>query len=613
MDASVPASEPRRCGSLLDRRCAGSPLALTGGATDRLDRLRRDVCLAGEAGAFVKRARSLALNCLCALLSLAAALAACEAALRLFHPRYHHAAEARREPDAQRIWKPPPNSHYRYPHPDTGRLHRVMHNNLGARQHRNFHPEDLEGAVNLAFFGDSFAENLRLPAQYSFEEVLDFLLNASAEADGRSAHRFNALNFGVDGYGTGQEYILYRDVRAKAPLHHVFYLFYGSDVGDVRRNGIHFLDESGRLVERLPPKTPLWVRALARVHLTYLAMDGWERLRREWLERFPFHGKTRGAGDAGEDSPGPPSENVTDRDAIRLWRAVVLRWQREVENSGAGFTVVSLPDTRHMQHALASLPDSVETLSLWDCFRSTVSDPPPRHMLRFEEDEHWNEAANMVAAHCLYRFLEERLGLPPASDEALARERHRYYRAFAEAPDWEGGRWMPEPPWALPGAPSASGGGAIVEKYLALERSPARLDEHWRRVVRSAKAEGPLVRAAWDVYAAWDQRLLVYIKKPCRDEDLKPLFFIHLYPTNREAARGLTIRSSSTTSEFVDLRRFFTICRKGDECVVGFQLPAWGISRARTGQFVRTADDGGDGTRTNNVWTAELALRRYPD
>ena len=582
---------------------------------------------AKQARSLAKRALSLALNCLFALLSLAAALAACEAALRLFHPRYHHAAEARREPDEQRIWKPPPNSHYRRRHPDTGRLHTVMHNNLGARQHRNFHPEDLKGAVNLAFFGDSFGENLRLPAQYSFHDVLDFLLNASASAKaaasatadgryGRSARRFNVLNFGVDGYGTGQEYIHYQDVREVASLHHVFYLFYGNDVWDVWRNGIHSLDESG-LVERLPPKTPLWVRALARSHLAYLAMDGWERLRREWRERFPSRGKTKGAGDAGEDSPGPPPENVMDPDAIRLWRAVVLRWQREVENSGAGFTVVSLPHSRlmqHMQHALASLPDSVETLSLWDCFRSTVSDPPPRHMLRFEEDEHWNEAANMVAAHCLYRFLEERFGLPPASDEALARERHRYYRAFAEAPDWEGGRWMPEPPWALPGAPSASGGGAIVEKYLALERSPARLDEHWRRVVRSAKAGGPLVRAAWDVYAAWDQRLLVYIKKPCRDEDVKPMFFFHLYPTNREAARGLTVKYPSPTSEFVDVRRFFfPIWRKGDECVVGFQLPALGISRARTGQFVQTAD-GEDGTlRVNNIWVAELPLREYPD
>ena len=561
-----------------------------------------------------KRARSVALNCLCTLLSLAAALAACEAALRLFHPRYHHAAEARREPDEQRIWKPPPNSHYRRSHPDTGRLHRVMHNNLGARQHRNFHPEDLEGAVNLAFFGDSFAENLRLPVQYSFHDVLDFLLNASApaNADDRSAHRFNVLNFGVDGYGTGQEYMHYRSVREVASLHHVFYLFSGNDIEDIRRNGIYSLDESGRLVERLPPKTPLWVRMLAQAHLTYLAMDGWERLRREMVREVPRRREgTDGAARAVQEH-GRARPDIHD---IRVWRSVVLRWQREVENNGAGFTVVGLPSTSHEQPALASLPDSVETLFLRDCFLGQVSDPLPSHMLRFENDQHWNEASNMVAAHCLYRFLEARFGLLPASDEQLARERHRYYRAFAEAPDWEGERWMPDPPWVLPArAPSA---GTIVEKYLALERSPARLDEHWRRVVRSAKAEGPLARAAWDVYAIWDQRLLVYIKKPCRDEDMQPVFFIHLYPANRKVMGrndDWSSPSSPTTSEFVDLRRFFTIWRKGDECVVGVRLPAWGISRARTGQFVRTADDGGNGTtRTNNVWAAELPLRQYPD
>lgn len=37
------------------------------------------------------------------------------------------------------------------------------------------------------------------------------------------------------------------------------------------------------------------------------------------------------------------------------------------------------------------------------------------------------------------------------------------------------------------------------------------------------------------------------------------------------------------------------------------------ISRARTGQFVQTAD-AEDGTlRVNNIWVAELPLREYPD
>ena len=552
--------------------------------------------------------RSVALNGLCVLLSLAAVCAICEGALRFFHPRYDHAAEARREPDGQRIWKPSPNSHYRRSHPDAGRLHRVMHNNLGARNHRDI---ALESAVNLAFFGDSFTKNIGLPVQYSFHDVLDFLLNTPNVASGLS-HRFNVLNFGVDAYGPGQAYIHYRSLPVKASFNHVFYTFCWNDIGDVISKGIYSLDNAGNLLEHTPPKTPVHVRVLARLHLTYLAMDGWERLRREWLERFEHKQQSDDyrRGVVGVPSVGGGGES----DAIRLWRAVVLRWQREVESAGGKFTVVGLP-VGPVWRGLASLPDSVETLSLADCFRNRVPDPLPERLLQFENDAHWNEAANMLAAHCLYRFLEQRLDLPPASDEALARKRHRYYHAFAEAPDWEGERWMPDPPWVLPSAVPRGAGVTIVEKYLALERSPARLDEYWRRTVRSAQARGPLVRAAWDVYAAWDQRLLVYVKKPCRDEDMKPKFFIHLYPAYRDekaAPSGLASGHSDPSAEFADMRAFFTIWKESDECAVGFHLPDGGISRARTGQLIRHMTEDGS-SHLQNVWTAELPLRKYPD
>ena len=561
--------------------------------------------------------RSFAVNSLCVLLSAAVALAVCEAGLRLFFPRYHHAAEAHRVPDEQRIWKPPAGSHYRMRHPDTGRLHLVMHNNLGARQHRDFDQESLDGAVNLAFFGDSFAENIRLPVQYSFHAVLDFLLNAShADPDAASEHpvRFNVLNFGVNGYGPGQTYLHYRNLppQLRPAITHVFYLFHPNDIRQVRDNGIYSLDDSGKLVERLPAKTPLWKQALARAHLTYATMDGTERLRREWFERFPRQDQTRQA-----DSQGPRQsvhERPTAAPAIPLWRAVVMRWQEKVASGGAKFTVVDLPsNTRTPARAL--LPESVDVFSLRACFRDTLSDSPPTHMLRFAGDFHWNEAANMVAADCLYRLMAKRLGLRAASDETLGRQRLLYYRAFAEAPDWEGGRWLPEPPWGLPGAFSPSAGRAIVERYLALERSPARLAEHWRRVVRRAKADGFLARAEWHVYAAWDERLLVYIKEPCRDEDLRALFYLRVWPAKPAPAGWRAIVADMQTNpntDYVDIRRFFPIRRTSDECVVGVHLPDLAFSMARTGQFVRPrAEDGVP--RREDLWVVDLPLREYRD
>ena len=555
--------------------------------------------------------RSLALNCLCVLLSLAAALAVCEAGLRLFHPRYHHVAEAHRQPEEQRIWKPRSNSHFRRPHPDTGRLHLVMHNNLGARAHRDIDQESLNGAVNVAFFGDSFTENQRLPVQYSFHTVLDFLLNANAGHGERPfLRRFNVLNFGVDAYGTGQEYLHYRTLPAavKATLKHVFYVFCSNDLHNLKANRIFSLDDAGRLVERRPAKTPFWLRALARAHLTYAVMDGTARLRREWRERFPS-----------EDDEGRREETI-DHASFRLWRAVVRRWQTEVESAGGNFTVVGLPrDYPMAQRALESLPESVETLSLRHCFRATVSDPPPMHMLKFEKDPHWNEAANMVVAHCLHRFLAKPLGLPPAADEALARQRHVYYRAFAEAPAWEGERWLPEPPWALPGTFSPSAGRAIVEKYLALEENPARLAAHWRRVVKEAKAGGVLARAAWDVYAAWNERVFVYVKTPCRDDDLRGEFFLKLWPEAWLAQlhplqwRGLLGPSQlNEDAEYVEASHFFTIRRDSEECVAGTYLPNVAFSMARTGQFIRTFAEDGTG-RLETVWAVDLPLREYPD
>lgn len=96
-------------------------------------------------------------------------------------------------------------------HPDSGRKHPVIHNNLALRQQRDFSTADLAHGVNIGFFGDSFTENVRMEAPYMFQEVLDYLLNVRLD----NPVRFNVLNFGGDGYGTDQCYLYYlrRNIR----------------------------------------------------------------------------------------------------------------------------------------------------------------------------------------------------------------------------------------------------------------------------------------------------------------------------------------------------------------------------------------------------------------
>ena len=192
---------------------------------------------------------------LLAALSAAVALAACEVALRLFHPRYELAAN----PPVGRA-----NTYQILFHPDTGTAHRVVHNNLGGRQSRNFPAASLDGTVNIAFFGDSLTENLHLPAQYSYTEPLDFLLNVSAHAGNKdnssalaqsSAPRFQVLNFGVWGNGTAHSYLRWRALPMRRKLDHVFYMAVGNDFLELRLAldaGMLRVGESGELLARLP-------------------------------------------------------------------------------------------------------------------------------------------------------------------------------------------------------------------------------------------------------------------------------------------------------------------------------------------------------------------------
>lgn len=138
------------------------------------------------------RARRFAANALTVAVALLVGVGLIELALRLFFPSYQYAADARFDADAERIFANAPNGYALRPHPDTGEMHAVIHNNLGLRQHRDITEETLATTDIIAVFGDSFTENRRLPVETGYVEVLDYLLNAAGG-------RVTVLNYGTDG------------------------------------------------------------------------------------------------------------------------------------------------------------------------------------------------------------------------------------------------------------------------------------------------------------------------------------------------------------------------------------------------------------------------------
>ena len=528
-------------------------------------------------------------NGLLACLSLAVGLGLCEVALRWLHPRYEHIAAP-----PERIY----NKAYAYRHPETGVHHNVRHNSFGSRQHRDFAERDLSEASNVAFFGDSYTENVLLPVHYVFTEVLDFLLNGGEAAplppDVPTPARFNVLNFGMQGTGPGSQYMVYRSLSFQRHLRHVFYVHNSNDIDDLRDIDQWALGGNGEFVARLAVESSPWTRALSGLHLTYLVLDVWRRL---GLDRF---------------LPASSASTRAQSDTLVLFENLLRRWRREVEAVGGAFHVVLLPEPfggkwfREVE-SLAAWP----VVNLNECFERAFPNDAWADW-RFTEDPHWSEAGNMVAAHCLYRYLEGELALPTRSDADLALLRSTYYRAF-EHSAVTGSRWMPAAPWAVPTALAASEARRIVQRYHALAGDAASDRQGVARVVRAADA---VLRSAtgWNVYLDRQRRLVVFNKENCpgsgAEDNPAARLFLHLHPWNPwdvpadDRRAGFVARKPTPFSAEGSERAG----RKGpaapQECILAADLPSFPLRSARAGQLRPPAGDSSE----EAVWEGEFPI-----
>jgi hypothetical protein len=391
------------------------------------------------------RARSAA-NLLILVPALVLSVVLAELALRILHPVYEYAADYQYDPSRTRIWRNHPGSLEQRRHPDTGSSHWLIHNNLGSHQHRDFSEEQLADAVNVAFFGDSFTENRRLPSTHTFSELLDYLLNLHDQ-------RFNVLNFGVDGYGTDQSYLTYDELRESILIDWVFYLAVDNDLDNIRLNGLFALDASGEVVQKAARSIPWHIRIVSRLHLTYLLYEirglldpsrrGLASNRALLYEEYLYSGfKKRFRDDQEtpiESRDLPRAKGDTASESARLMWYLLEVWQDAADSSGARFVVAGIP--RFQEHELLTVVSRKHaTLDLFEQFRGQVADYDYRDM-SFENDPHWDERGNMLAAILICRYLEDTLGLEWIREVELKQAMSNYYAAFGDS--WRPGADFP--------------------------------------------------------------------------------------------------------------------------------------------------------------------------
>jgi len=368
-----------------------------------------------------------------------------EGSLRLVYPKYQYAADPNFELDEIRIWKRSPEKMVTRQHPDRRDTHTVIHNELAMRQHRSININDLKDGVGIGFFGDSFTENLRLPAPYSFTEPLGYLLNENSDEP------VTVLNFGVDGYGTDQSYLTYHHSPLSADLDFVFYIMYMNDLRNIYENNLFSISSAGELTHRLAPSSGPWLLNLvSSLHTVYLLLEIRSRIlpsqqaqefdytAQRFHEKFAPTERNQRLQSPEAGAIGLRFESDRDNDnlgrSIEVFRMILRTWRAEVESNGGQFIVVGLPRERHDVN-LQALEDEFEVLSLYDL--AIAEDPNvDAEQYWFKNDGHWNEAGNLLAAKYFYRHLGTELNLSTIESNVTS-QMGQYYSAFPEP-------WQPD-------------------------------------------------------------------------------------------------------------------------------------------------------------------------
>lgn len=306
---------------------------------------------------------------------------------------------------------------------------------------RERYADKLADSRRILVFGDSFAEGWGVALDRSFSEELHGHLAATA-----SGNAVEVINFGVAGYGTDQELLLFRRQGAGYHPDDVVVLFYGNDLwNNQSRKGIgsergykpYFeMSKLESLVLRGVPvpksrywdfqegtwKLPLMKRLQRYLHQHWHGFALIEKALRSspvsagQQQRY-YHG-LYGRGETGDQT-----------NAWRLTGAIIREFQRAVTAVGGRFHLVYVPaivqveeedwSMKRQLHGLVGEDFDLHKPNRWlrtiaADHQISFTDLTPRFVAEartrtlYFRDSHWNEAGHALAAEIVAEEIASR-------------------------------------------------------------------------------------------------------------------------------------------------------------------------------------------------------------
>ena len=360
--------------------------------------------------------------------SLVVGLILCEVFLRLFAPQV-----TRRPPvwgyDQALGWRHIAGASGRMVSPEFD-VH--VHINSDGLRDREYDVEKPPDVRRILVFGDSFAEGWGVPIERSFSEEME---NHSGTG-GESNPPIQVLNFGVAGFGTDQELLLFRQHGTRYLPDDVVVLFYANDLwNNQSRKGIGS-ERGHKPYFRISAAGELMLRGVPVVKSRYWSLQegAWNPPAAQRFQRYLFeHWHTLAiVGKALGSSSVPTAqrakyyeglygrtETARDKTGWGLTGAILREFQQAVVATGARFHLVYVPAIVQVEeenwrlkqqlHGLAGEDFDLQKpnrqlraiatehqISFVDLTPTFVAEARTRTL--YFRDSHWNEAGHALAA-----------------------------------------------------------------------------------------------------------------------------------------------------------------------------------------------------------------------
>lgn len=322
----------------------------------------------------------------------------------------------------------------------------LVHYSSAGLRDREYPFHKPQGVFRIAVLGDSFVEGKQVPIDSTFCKQLEARLQA-APPDGLG---YEAINFGVGGYGSCQEMLLLEELAFRFEPDLVLCVQYANDVDDDAAFRDCSLNSSGVLHVAPPAPVPLKRRADAALKsFLYQHSHLWVLLRsrhsREWVA--PYHPEiaTLTQDTAVPECPGRHdrldwrltlrNQPGDTRRAVDLLAAtweqmgtlcathhadfrVVLtvsatsvdpvRWRKELSDAGC-VEAAHDPMAAHDRVLHSAERRSVPVIDLLPALRAGAEREP----LYYQIDGHWNSVGHREVAQALYEAVRNmRTGYP---------------------------------------------------------------------------------------------------------------------------------------------------------------------------------------------------------